>query len=209
MKNISTLLELAGATHTSVDWSKAALIMIDYQQEYTDGGLPLGEQAATCVSNAIELMKHARAHNSPVIHVLHHGSAGGSLFNPENKMVNMIPEIEPLEDEPIVIKRLPNAFKNTNLDDIIALTDRTQLVLCGFMSHMCISSTVRASLDLGYKNYVCEDACFTRDLPDGVGGVIPAEEVHRNSIAALADRFSSIETTQTLIAAEEKSRIHA
>lgn len=34
------------------------------------------------------------------------------------------------------------------------------------MSHMCVSSSVRAAFDLGFDSFVCHDACATRDLPD-------------------------------------------
>ncbi|WP_265088509.1 isochorismatase family protein [Psychrobacter immobilis] len=27
------------------------------------------------------------------------------------------------------------------------------------MSHMCVSSSVRAAFDLGFDNFVCHDAC--------------------------------------------------
>ena len=61
---------------------------------------------------------------------------------------------------------------------------RTQLVIAGFMTHMCVSSTARAALDLGYKATVAADAAATRDLPDPMGGVISADALHRAALAA-------------------------
>ncbi len=69
---------------------------------------------------------------------------------------------------------------------------RKHLVVAGFMTHMCASSTVRAALDLGYRCTVVAGACTTRDLPDGCGGVVAAAEVHRAELAALADRFATV-----------------
>ena len=60
------------------------------------------------------------------------------------------------------------------------------------MTHMCVSSTVRAALDLGYRCSVVAGACATRDLPDGAGGVIAANQLQRAELAALADRFATV-----------------
>lgn len=69
------------------------------------------------------------------------------------------------------------------------------------MTHMCVSSTVRAALDLGYRSTVIASACATRDLPDGLGGVVDAATLHRAALAALGDRFAVI--------APNASSIHA
>jgi nicotinamidase-related amidase len=60
------------------------------------------------------------------------------------------------------------------------------------MTHMCVSSTVRAALDRGYHTTVVAKATATRDLPDTDGGIIPAQILQRASLAALADRFAAI-----------------
>jgi len=55
-----------------------------------------------------------------------------------------------------------------------------------------VSSTVRAALDLGYRCTVVANAAATRDLPDGHGGVVDANSLHRMELAALADRFAIV-----------------
>ena len=60
------------------------------------------------------------------------------------------------------------------------------------MTHMCVSSTVRAALDLGIACTVVDKACATRDLPDGEGGAVTAPDLHRAELAALSDRFAMI-----------------
>jgi nicotinamidase-related amidase len=57
---------------------------------------------------------------------------------------------------------------------------------------MCVSATVRAALDLGYRTTVVADATATRDLPDLAGGVIDAAVVKRVALAELADRFAKV-----------------
>jgi nicotinamidase-related amidase len=60
------------------------------------------------------------------------------------------------------------------------------------MTHMCVSSTARAALDLGYPVTVAADASATRDLPAPGGGVVSAGDLHRAELAALADRFACV-----------------
>jgi nicotinamidase-related amidase len=58
---------------------------------------------------------------------------------------------------------------------------------------MCVSSTARAALDLGYRVTIPHDACATRALPDPVtGAAIPGAEIHRHALAELADRFAVV-----------------
>jgi nicotinamidase-related amidase len=65
-------------------------------------------------------------------------------------------------------------------------------MLAGFMTHMCVSSTARAALDLGYRVTIDAASCATRDLPDGKGGVMPAALIHEVALVELSDRFAII-----------------
>ena len=90
---------------------------------------------------------------------------------------------------------LPNSFANTSLDATLRTLGRTDLIVVGFMTHMCVSATARSALDHGYRCTVVANCCATRALPDGSGGVIPAAEIHRMELAALRDRFAAIVAT--------------
>jgi len=186
-----TLLEMAGANMSPPAWSDAALVLIDCQYEYIDGKLPLpGVQPA--LAEAAKLVALARAAGAPVIHVVHHGAPGGGAFDPTAHGGQEADEVAVDGNEVTVTKGLPNAFADTTLDEVLKAAGRTKLVLAGFQTHMCISSTARARLDLGYSSTVVDAACATRDLPDGKGGVISADDLHRASLIALSDRFALI-----------------
>ncbi|UKJ76248.1 cysteine hydrolase family protein [Azospirillum brasilense] len=186
-----TLLALAGAPATPSPLDSAALVLIDAQREYTEGALPLvGVEAA--VAEATHLLERARKAGTPVFHIVHHGKPGGPLFNPEGSLSGIVAPLIPLDGETVVVKHLPNAFAGTELDALIRATGRKELIVAGFQTHMCVSSTVRAALDLGWRTTVVDAASATRDLPDGAGGVIPAEALHRANLAALADRFAVV-----------------
>jgi nicotinamidase-related amidase len=91
-----------------------------------------------------------------------------------------------------VEKELPNAFAGTDLQARIAATGRKNIILAGLMTHMCISSTARAALDLGFRVTIDATSCATRDLPDGRGGSVAAATVHDVALVELSDRFAII-----------------
>jgi nicotinamidase-related amidase len=186
-----TLLQMAGAPLEPSRFSESAVIIIDAQNEYVNGKLPLsGVDAA--LNNISILLKAARAAGSPVVHVQHKGRAGG-LFDPGADTFKLAPQAANESGEAIVEKPLPNAFAQTNLQDLLTKTGKKSLIMAGFQTHMCISSTVRAALDLGYRTTVVADATATRDLPDPTGGpALSATELHRAALAGLADRFAII-----------------
>ena len=190
MAKPQTLLEMAGAGSAPPALSDSTLVLIDCQMEYVSGGLPLsGIEAA--LGEAGRLLAAARDQGAAVVHIVHHGRPGG-LFGVDGPYVEIAPEVRPADGERIISKQLPNAFAATELEGTLAAIGRKSIVFAGFMTHMCVSSTVRAALDLGYGSALVAGACATRDLPDGRGGVIAAPALHQAELAALADRFALI-----------------
>jgi len=184
-----TLLQMVGARQEAARLSDSVLIVIDAQREYVDGKLPLAGIEPS-LREAQSLLQRARKAGTPIIHVVHKG--GGPLFNADGPYFAVVPQLLPAAGEPVIEKTLPNAFARTALAEALARSGRKNLIVIGYMTHMCVSSTVRAALDLGYRTTVVAAATATRDLPDGRGGVIPAAAVQAASLAALADRFASI-----------------
>lgn len=185
-----TLLELSGADLTPPRLRDAALVMIDYQNEYLSGPIALPD-ATPAIANATKLLARARAAGTPTIHIAHKGRAGG-LFDRDAERGAIVDGLAPLKDEPVIEKGLPNAFAGTDLAAQLAAIGRKDIVLAGFMTHMCISATARAGLDLGYRITVDADSCATRDLPDGRGGTMAAATIHDVALVELSDRFAII-----------------
>lgn len=186
-----TLLQMSGAPLEPSKFSESAVIIIDAQNEYVNGKLPL-VGVAPALDNIAILLKAARAAGAPVIHVQHKGRAGG-LFDPGADAFKLALQAASAAGEQIVEKPLPNAFAQTNLQELLTATGKKQLIVAGFQTHMCVSSTVRAALDLGYRTTVVADAAATRDLPDPTGGAaLSAAELHRAALAGLADRFAIV-----------------
>ncbi len=186
-----TLLEMAGADLTPNAVSESVLILIDCQNEYVTGALPL-TGIDTAMENAKALLKRFRDAGQPVVHIQHQGKAGGA-FDLDDPRGAIDDRVTPVDGEPVIRKALPNAFANTALQETLEGIGRQKLVIAGFQTHMCVSATTRAALDLGYRNTLVADAIATRDLPaPGGNGVVAAETVHNATLAALADRFAIV-----------------
>lgn len=196
MSRPKTLLELAGADLRPSALSQSSVVIIDAQNEYLDGKLALpGVEPA--VGAIAKLLANAREAGAPVVHIAHKGRPGG-LFDRDGHGGAIIPAVQPVRGERVIEKPLPNAFAQTGLDAELKALGRTSLIVAGFMTHMCVSSTARAALDLGYRVTIAGDAAATRDLPDPFGGFITADALHRAALAGLGDRFAIITTVDQI-----------
>jgi len=75
----------------------------------------------------------------------------------------------------------------------LAATGRKNLIVGGFMTHMCVSATVRSATNNGFMSTIAADTVATRDLPDATGGAtVEAAAINRITLAALSDRFAWI-----------------
>ncbi len=163
-----TLLEMAGLAAAAPRLSQAAVVMIDAQHEYLDGKLAL-PAIGPALDEIERLLARARALRTPIIHVVHHGKAGGA-FAPGSPGAEIAAQAAPAPGEAVVAKGLPNAFASTDLADRLHALKRPSIIIAGFMTHMCVEATARAAIDLGFA----------------------AAEVQRNALAAMADRFAMI-----------------
>lgn len=192
-----TLFSLAGIRPEKPRLSDVTLLMVDCQNEYLRGPLAL-VNVDTAVAMAARLLASVRHRGGRVIHIAHRGAPGG-LFDRAAVRGAIIAALSPLPGEVVIEKTRPNSFSDTGLQGAVGPAG-TALLLAGFMTHMCISTTARAALDLGYPVTIASDACATRDLPGHEGGIVDAQTLHRAELAALADRFAGVYDTETLLA---------
>lgn len=186
-----TLLEMAGASLSPPPLGDCAVLLIDFQNEYVDGKLALPD-ARSALAAAGRLLARARSVGVPVVHLAHKGRPGG-LFDRDAHAGRIADAVKPQDGETVIEKGLPNAFAGTGLDAVLGQLGCKTIAVAGFMTHMCVSSTVRAALDLGYRSVVVADATATRSLPAAAGGeAISADSIQAASLAALADRFAIV-----------------
>jgi nicotinamidase-related amidase len=185
-----TMLQMAGAAPTPATMADGVLVIIDAQREYTDGLLPLTGVGPAVDALAV-LLEKARTAKAPIVHVRHKGSTTGKAFNPTLSGFEIVKQLTPRDGEIVIDKGLPNAFTGTELAKHLQGSGRKNLIVGGFMTHMCISATVRSATDHGFMSTVAADTVATRDLPDATGGAtVTADAVNRITLAALSDRFA-------------------
>lgn len=191
----STQLALAGIEPLPAQLSEAVLVLCDFQNEYLSGPFASTE-AAPAIRHASQLLAAARHLQSRILHIVHRGKPGGP-FDRSQPGGDFIPAMRPWPWETVIEKVRPNAFAGSDLGRRLGQPG-TRIILAGFQTHCCISSTARAAQDLGYPVTIAADACAARDLP-GPDGMVPAAQVHRVEIAVLADRYAAVVKTADLL----------
>lgn len=175
--------------------NNTALLIIDIQNDYFDGGAyPLSGSLAASL-NAQKLLSNFRSNALPVVHIQHIAlQSGASFFLPNTKGAGIHKNVTPLQTEKIITKHYPNSFRETDLLAHLKSQNITQLVVCGMMTHMCVDATVRAAKDYGFNITVISDACATRKL-EIQGQSVEASEVQKSFLAALNYFYSTVQTT--------------
>ena len=185
-----TLRELSSLPVEPVRLADSALVLIDCQNTYTQGVMELeGVQAA--LDETAALLDRARTAGIPVIHI-QHDDGPGSLYDIRADIGAIADQVAPRGDEPVIVKQFPNSFVQTELDERLKALGASNLVLAGFMTHMCVNSTARGAFNLGYAPTVVAAATATRALPGVTGEPVPAHNLQVTSLAALADLFAVV-----------------
>ncbi|MEH6627960.1 MAG: cysteine hydrolase family protein [Motiliproteus sp.] len=178
---------------------KTALLLIDLQNDYFQGGKWQlnGTEAAT--QQAAKLLALFRHTEQPVIHVRHEFLDKDAAFftaNSEGAKIHSL--VSPIEGETVVLKHQINSFQHTELKQILDQQQIEKLIVAGAMSHICIDAAVRAASDYGYEVSVAQDACATLDLEFN-GQSVPAAQVHAAFMAALAFGYAEVIDTEELL----------
>ncbi|MFA6742123.1 MAG: cysteine hydrolase family protein [Arcobacteraceae bacterium] len=169
-----------------------ALIIIDIQNDYFQGGNCELVNPVEASLKAKELLDYFRKNKMPVFHVQHINlRKGATYFLPNTKGVQIHENVKPFENEIIIEKNFPNSFLETSLESELEKQNIKELVICGMMSHMCIDSTTRAAFDLGFDCTLAHDACTTKDL-EFFGEKIKANDVHNSFMSALGSVFAKV-----------------
>lgn len=188
----TTLREISRLDPAPAVLADATLILIDLQNTYTRGVMEL-EGWDGALDAAGDLLARAREAGTPVIHVAHDGGPG-SPYDIREGIGGIHPRVAPVEGEPVVVKGAPNAFVGTDLAERVAATGRGDVVLAGFMTHMCVTFTSEGAFLGGLRPTVVADACATRTLRSPAGEV-PAEQLHAAALATIGDLYGVVVPT--------------
>ena len=142
---------------TLTDRPNTALVVIDVQNDVMAGT----HSRDGVIANITVLVDKARAGDVPVVWVQHsdddnmpRGSDGWQY----------VAELTQDESEPVVHKRYPDAFEDTDLEAVLAGRKVGRLIVAGAQTDECIRSTLHGAIVRGYDATLVEDAHTTEDL---------------------------------------------
>jgi nicotinamidase-related amidase len=192
----TTLRELTGLPASPAPLADSVLVMIDLQNTYTRGVMAL-EGVEPAIDEAAALLDRARGAGIPIVHV-QHDAGEGTPYDVRDEIGAIVDRVAPREGEHRIVKNFPNSFVGTDLESYLRGKDATNLVLAGFMTHMCVNSTARGAFNAGFAPSVVAAATATRALP-GPDGTVSASALQSASLAALSDMFAVVVPDATAI----------
>lgn len=185
-----TLRDITGLGHQPPALKDSALILIDIQNTYRKGLMQL-TNVEPAILEAKKLLKKARDLNIPVIHIQHDAGVG-TPYDITSDIGAIADEVAPIAGEKIITKNYPNAFVQTELDAELKALGIKNIVLAGFMTHMCVNSTAPGGFNLGYSPTIVASATATRPLMSANGKVLSADEVHHGALASTRDMYAVV-----------------
>ena len=143
---------------TLTDRPNTALLVIDVQNDVVGGA----HNRDAVVANIATLVQKARADGAPIVWVQHssdhmpQGSEGWQY----------VPELQIETSEPVVHKRYPDSFEETDLESVLAERAVGRLIVAGAQTDECIRSTLHGAIVRGYDATLVKDAHTTEDLSE-------------------------------------------
>jgi nicotinamidase-related amidase len=97
---------------------KQALLIIDVQNDYFDGGkMPL-HNPTKALEHVERILLKFRERGLPVIHIQHINEPDDTFFQPDTDGAEIHSRLMPLSNEYHLIKHMPSSFLGTNLEKL-------------------------------------------------------------------------------------------
>jgi nicotinamidase-related amidase len=194
-----TIRAMSGATPIDqLQRGKTALLVIDFQNEYFTGRMPIPDGDAA-LRNTRQLIDFADRHDMPVYHVQHVAPASSPVFALGGETVKFHPQMQPRAQDVVLQKTSVSAFGSTDLDARLKAKGIDTLVISGLMTHACVAGAARDAAPLGYKVVVASDASATRAIRRANGESIDKDSLHRAALAEVEDTFGDVLTTAEIL----------
>lgn len=197
--NHPTIRALSGATPVDhLPAGKSALVVIDFQNEYFSGRMPIPDGAAA-LAKTRELITFADSHKIPVYHVQHVAPAGSPVFAIDGQTVKFHPDMQPRPQDVVLQKSTVSVFASTDLDQQLKNAGIQTLIISGLMTHACVAGAARDAAPLGYNVIVASDASATRAITRASGVSIDKDSLHKAALAEVEDTFGDVLSTAQIV----------
>lgn len=188
-----------GAAKEPAAGPDTALLVIDIQNFYFEGGLLPLTKPEEAAAQARRLLDAFRAKHLTVIHVQHVPTSVKIVDDvPVDPQYRIRPIVAPAPGEKVITKRYANSFRGTDLLDYLRAKGIKKLVIVGMQTQMCVEAAARAAADLGFDVTVVHDACTTHPLEFG-GHTAPEIDVHTTALATIANGYGRVVSTDELL----------
>jgi len=174
----------------SLDPATTAVVLIEYQNEFTsDGGVLHGAVAevmdkTNMLANTKEVVAAARAAGATIMHApitfaagynelskhpygILKGVVDGRAFVKDSWGAAIVDSLAPQPGDIVIEgKRGLDTFASTNLDFILRSKGITTIVLGGFLTNCCVESTMRSGYENGYQVITLTDCTAATSVPE-------------------------------------------
>ncbi|MBT2547281.1 cysteine hydrolase family protein [Arthrobacter sp. ISL-65] len=178
---------------------RRALIVIDAQQEYFDGLLPIQyparDESIARIRAAIDTAKQT---GTSIVLVQHELPAEAPVFASGSVTWQNHPEVAAHENVAAkrISKQFSSIFADTDLEAWLREQDIDTITLAGYMTNNCVIASAAAAEPLGFAVEVLSDATGAIDLTNDAG-TAPARQIHEILMALLHSNWAAVTDTET------------
>ena len=186
---------------------RRALIVIDVQNEYFTGNLPI-EYPPVDVSlpNILQAMDAARAAGVPVVVVQHDLPEGAPIFAKGSQGWQLHPSIAERPRDHMINKTWASTYTGTDLQEWLTANAIDTIAIAGYMTHNCNASTIYEAAHKGMGVEYLSDATGSPAY-ENAAGKASAEEIHRVYSTVFHSNFAAVATTSEWVAAMREGRV--
>jgi nicotinamidase-related amidase len=187
----------------SID-QKTVLLLVDIQEGFKDPRWGRRNNASA-EDNIAHLLDTWRVSGRPIIHVQHVSQEHASIFAPESPGMALQKFAQPAMGELLLQKRVNSAFIGTELDSTLKERGTTSLVVVGFTTDHCVSSTARMAGNLGYRTIVVSDGTATFERRAANNTLVGPEIIHQIHLLSLEGEFAEVLDADMVLSLSEKN----
>ena len=144
-----------------------AVLVVDVQ----NGVVEAAHERDAVVANIGSLVEKARREGVPVVWVQ---DSGGHITKGSDAW-QIVPELDPADDEPRIDKHYGDSFEDTTLETVLSGLGVGRLLVVGAETDACVRSTLHGAFVRGYDTTLVSDAHTTADQSEW--GAPPPDQV--------------------------------
>lgn len=178
-----------------------AVVIVDMCQAYFTEGSPLDLGGRSSIDGCVALVEAARAAGIPVLWTRVEFEPGGSnggvfyrkvgaleSFDRGNPLADWLPELTPIDSEPVISKQAASSFFDTDLAERLAALGIDTMVMGGVSTSGCVRATALDACQHNFIPIVVPEACGDRKA-----------ETHDGALFDLDAKYADVEPLEAVL----------